>query len=438
MKYVSVKHKSPAVSFQQALFTGIAPDGGLYIPEKMPRLSKEIIENLSSFSLHEIGYEILKLFIDDVPAVELKKWIENALQFPIPLVKLTDRIFLLELFHGPTLAFKDVGARFMAQAMSYYLAQQQREITLLAATSGDTGSAVAHGFYRVPRVAVYVLYPSGKISPLQEKQMTTLGENIHAVEVAGTFDDCQRLVKESLVDEQLISQCHLTTANSINLGRLLPQIIYYAWAIIQWQKMGLTPLPKFVVPSGNFGNITAAAYAKQLGIPMAGLIAATNANDVVPHYFATGEFKPTSSKATLSNAMDVGNPSNFARLQALYELDSIPLRNAIEAISIADESTFNEIKNSYESSQVILDPHTAVGVAAARQLLDNPVEKAPMIVVATAHPAKFIEVVEKAIQKKIPLPLALSKALSLPKRSIFLSDPHYATWIKCLQEQLKK
>jgi threonine synthase len=434
MKYISVNHQSPAVSFQEALFAGIAPDGGLYVPEIMPRLSETVLNNIDSLSLTDIGYEILKCFIDDIPEQDLKKLVESALQFPIPLIKLTDKIYLLELFHGPTLAFKDVGARFMAQVMSYYLKKQQREIRILVATSGDTGSAVAHGFYRIPHVSVYILYPSGKVSPLQEKQITTLGDNIHSIEVLGTFDDCQRLVKESLADKPLVNQFHLTTANSINMGRLLPQIIYYAWAVIQWRRMGFVELPNVVVPSGNFGNITACAYAKHLGIPMNYLIAATNANDVVPQYFETGEFKPRPSQATVSNAMDVGNPSNFFRLQALYDFNINKMRQEIATIAISDDITMDEIKQTFDSSHVILDPHTAVGVAAARQMLSEHQDVSTMIVASTAHPAKFVEVVEKAIQIKIPLPPALATALSLPKRSLLLSSSDFESWKKLLNE----
>lgn len=436
MNFLSTNGKSPAVSFREALFQGMAPDGGLYVPERFPQLSPSTLDNLQSLSLHTIGGQILSSFIEEIPDHDLEVMVQRAWNFPLPLVTLTDKISLLELFHGPTLAFKDVGARFMAEALSFFLVQENREVTIVVATSGDTGSAVAHGFYDTPNISVYILYPSGKVSRLQEQQMTTLGGNVHAVEVGGTFDDCQRLVKLALADPELLKARNLTTANSINLGRLLPQIAYYAWAIAQLRTMlrgssapeqqgGLGSgapseriKPVVVIPSGNFGNLTAAVYAKQLGVPIEHIVAGTNVNDVVPRYMETGIFTPRPSIQTLSNAMDVGNPSNLARLQALYQNDLSRMRQEITATCISDEETLHEIRRTHNQTQYILDPHTAVGVAAARKYLDRRRSSLPIIVAATAHPAKFPEIIEQALGIQIPLPASLQETLHRPKNTV--------------------
>ncbi|HEY6191723.1 MAG TPA: threonine synthase [Bacteroidota bacterium] len=419
MKFQSVRKKSPPVSFRDSLFRGIAPDGGLYVPESIPFLPRTLLDRIADESLHSVGEKVLTPYIDDIPPANLRTIVSKALNFPIPLVQLQDGIYLLELFHGPTLAFKDVGARFMANASSYFLSQEKKELTILVATSGDTGSAVAHGFHNVPHVTVYILYPSGQISKLQEQQMTTLGGNIRALEVKGTFDDCQALVKQALVDEDLLAAHGLTTANSMNMGRLLPQIVYYVSALSQLaqNQHGSAARPTLVVPSGNFGNLTAAAYAKRMGAPIGKLVAATNANDVVPKYLQSGVFTPKPSLRTLSNAMDVGNPSNFARLQNLYDDNIDRMREDIEAIPVSDPETLEEIRATYRSSKYILDPHTAVGVAAARKVMARGGNQNPIIVAATAHPAKFPEIVEGAIKEAVPLPAALKEALARPKQS---------------------
>jgi threonine synthase len=345
--------------------------------------------------------------------------VSKAWNFPIPLVKLDERLFLLELFHGPTLAFKDIGARFMAQTMSYLLERQQQHLTILVATSGDTGSAVAYGFHNLSCIDVIILYPSGKVSRLQEQQMTTLGGNVTAIEVDGTFDDCQRLVKAALSDKELQMRRALTTANSINVGRLLPQTAYYAWGIIQLkEKYGEVYPPLVVVPSGNLGNLTAAVYAKWMGAPIKGFVAATNANDGVLQYLHSGKFVPRPTIHTYSNAMDVGNPSNLARLQFLYGNNVQQLRSDIDAVSISDIQTLQEIRNTHAAAHYILDPHTAVGVAAARKALEWRTDSPPIIVVATAHPAKFLDVVQQAVEAEIPLPAELLEAASRPKHSL--------------------
>ncbi len=432
MKFTSVLGKSPSASFRDALLNGIAPDGSLYVPETLPQLPDDYFHRDTDRTYQDIAFDTLSLFIDEIPPETLRAIIGQALSFPISLVPLEPAIDLLELFHGPTLAFKDVGARFMAHALSYFLGEQKRDITILVATSGDTGSAVAHGFYNVPHITVYVLYPSGKISHLQEQQMTTLGGNIHAVEVKGTFDDCQRLVKQSLAEVELVRRFNLTTANSINLGRLLPQMTYYVWAYIQWQRhhSGKADKPIVVVPSGNFGNITAALYAKQTGTPMSSLVAATNLNDVVPEYFRSGIFTPRSSVQTYSNAMDVGNPSNLARIQALYKNDMSTLRNEMQALSILDMVTLHEIRRTYERTGYVLDPHTAVGVAAVRMLKGD----TPFIVASTAHPAKFPDVIQKAIGKDIPVPPQLQDALNKPKLSTLI-EADFSEWTDFLQRE---
>jgi threonine synthase len=418
MKYLSTEGRTPATTFRSALFAGLAPDGGLYVPESLPRLSREMLEALPSHSLQSIGKEVLSAFIDDIPAAELGAVVEKAWMFPIPLVHLEENIFLLELFHGPTLAFKDVGARFLALALSHYLQESHQHTSIAVATSGDTGSAVANGFYNVPNISVYVLYPSGKISPLQEQQITTLGRNIHALEIAGTFDDCQRLVKEALGDEELVKQSNLTTANSINIGRLLPQVCYYVWGIAQWQREFMNGArgggPTIVVPSGNFGNLTAGVFARAMGTPIPGLVAATNVNDVGGIYLCDGVFAPRSSVQTYSNAMDVGNPSNIARLRWYFGNEHEPVRKVITTDRATDDETLTEIKRVYERTGKVVDPHTAVGLVAARKQPRN----RPVIVTATAHPAKFPEVIARAIGERFPMPEQLQEAFRRSKHSV--------------------
>jgi threonine synthase len=409
--------RSHAATFKEAVFAGLAPDGGLYVPDVLPLLPPSFLETLASHDLQSIGAEVTAPFVDDISRTNLTSILRDAWTFPIPLTQMSDNLHLLELFHGPTLAFKDIGVRFLARILSHYLQESHRDITIAVATSGDTGSAVAHGFFNVPHISVYVLYPSGKISRLQEQQMATLGANIHALEIEGTFDDCQRLVKQALADRGTVEARHLTTANSISLGRLLPQIGYYLWGCAQllqqsgnregWRK------PTFVVPSGNFGNLTAAVYARAMGTPIGHLVAATNVNDAGAQYFSTGVFNPRSAVQTYSNAMDVGNPSNLARLMAFYNGKSGVTRRDVGAVSVTDQETLQEIRRTYEECGKIVDPHTAVGlVAARRQHPDTPV-----IVTATAHPAKFPEVIQRAIGIDIPLPSQLSEALRKPKVS---------------------
>lgn len=420
MNYVSTGGRAPAVSFQAALFAGLAPDGGLYIPETLSPFSRAFIDNLSTTTLQAIGERLADAYIEDIPPDDAAALLRQAWSFPIPLRPLYRNISLLELFHGPTLAFKDIGVRFLARVLSFYLQASERDITIAVATSGDTGSAVAHGFFNVPHITVYVLYPSGRISHLQEQQMATLGGNIHALEVSGTFDDCQRLVKQALADAEVLKVRHLTTANSISLGRLLPQIGYYVWGAAQWRQANPAAAPDvqpvFVVPSGNFGNITAAVYAKAMGAPVGNLVAATNANDAGAQFLRTGSFVPRSAVQTHSNAMDVGNPSNLSRLQSHFAGNVATMRSQIEAVSITDDETLREIRDTYEQSGVIVDPHTAVGLAAARQRGGD----GPTVVAATAHPGKFPEVIQRALGTVPDLPAILREALEKPKLSVKL------------------
>jgi threonine synthase len=418
MKFVSTSGNTPPTSFRTAVLAGLAPDGGLYIPEAIPVLPRHFVDAMQSQSLHAIGLEVISAFIDDIPRAALDGLIRRAWTFEIPLVHLYDNIFLLELFHGPTLAFKDVGARFLARTLSYYLQASGEDITIAVATSGDTGSAVAHGFFGVPHVSVYVLYPSGMISPLQEQQMTTLGGNIHALEVEGTFDDCQLLVKRALADHEVVSALRLTTANSISLGRLLPQITYYLWGVAQWQRVigegTIDQAPVFIVPSGNFGNITAGVYADAMGCPIASLIAATNMNDVGMRYIRTGVYSPRDAVRTYANAMDVGNPSNLSRLRTHFGDDVRCLQRRVSAASVTDAMVLEEIRATYEKCGRIVDPHTAIGVAAARMLSGTE----SRIVMATAHPAKFPDVITKALGVSLPLPEELRAAEGRTKQSV--------------------
>ncbi|MCZ6925959.1 MAG: threonine synthase [Rickettsia endosymbiont of Ixodes persulcatus] len=421
--YITTRNKLPKVDFYNALLTGLAPDGGLYIPDHFPNLKTEIAEHMQTFSLPTLGTNILKHFDTGIPENDLEILIKNALSFPIPLVPLRENMFLLEVFHGPTLSFKDVGARFMANVLSYFLQQKNQRVIILVATSGDTGSAIAHAFHNKPNVDVFILFPSKKISFLQEQQMTTLGGNVHAIEVEGTFDDCQAFVKKALLDDEIRQNHILTTANSINISRLLPQILFHGWGVVQLFQQGISIPPILSVPSGNFGNLVSALYAERIGIPIENFIAATNINAIVPRYLETGSFVSQPSQKSYSNAMDVGNPSNFERLLAFFNNDLEAIRNSIKGISITDEQTIEQIRKTYEQTGYILDPHTAVGVAAAKAAgIRNDL---PIIVTATAHPAKFPEVIKFALGFDIELPPSLKATLDLPKKVVKIK-PQYS------------
>lgn len=418
MRFRSVKGAGVTATFREAMFDGLAFDGGLYVPPRIPKIPPREIEAAYALSLPDLAAEILAHFIDDIPFGTLEKLTKAAFNFPIPLVKLKEDLFALELFHGPTLAFKDVGARFMAQAMAYLLTKEKKDVAILVATSGDTGSAVASAFHGMKGIRAFILYPSGRVSGLQEQQLTTYGGNIQALEVEGNFDDCQRVVKEAFADEEFVRKYNLTTANSINIARLLPQMVYYFWAIAELKKMAGKNFtaPVVVVPSGNFGNLTAALYAGFLGNESRKYIAATNANDVVGKYFQSGTYRPRASVQTYSNAMDVGNPSNLARIEFLFGRDLSAIKEMVDVVSIDDGETLDEIIQTYKESRYIADPHTAVGLRAARRFQKDS-HDVPIIVASTAHPAKFPDVIKKALKLDVPVPPALKDALNKPKQA---------------------
>lgn len=415
MQYFSTNHQSPKVDFKQATINGQAPDKGLYFPEQIPVLPKEIIENITSYSNEEIAFQVIKPYVGDaIPEVDLRRIVNETINFDIPLVKVTDAIYSLELYHGPTLAFKDIGARFMSRCLGYFVKDLSKKITVLVATSGDTGGAVANGFYDVDGVNVVILYPSGRVSSVQEKQLTTLGKNIHALEVAGTFDDCQQMVKQVFTDEALNEKLFLTSANSINVARWLPQQFYYFFAYKQWSLKNNPPV--IAVPSGNFGNICAGILAHISGLPVKHFIAACNANDIVPNFMQTEKYEPKNSVATISNAMDVGNPSNFIRILEIFQHQFVNLKKVLSSCSISDQETKDTLQKVYQTERYLLDPHGAVGyLGLQRYLQNNPMEKG--IVLETAHPVKFYEVVEPVIGEVLPIPAAVQQQLLLEKKS---------------------
>ena len=417
MKFYSTNNRSLTVDLRQAVTEGLAPDNGLYMPVEIPRLSNEFFKGIANKSFRDIGFEVARNLLEgDVPHSELKKIVDHTIQFDAPLVKLENDVFALELFHGPTLAFKDFGARFMSQLLGYFASQQGREIIILVATSGDTGSAVANGFLGVPGIQVVVLYPSGKVSEIQEKQFTTLQQNITALEVAGTFDDCQRLVKEAFLDAELRRKYFLTSANSINIARLIPQSFYYFHAYAQLRD-NVRPVV-FSIPSGNFGNMTAGLFAKRMGLPVHRFVASTNINDIVPAYLRTGTFNPRTSSSTISNAMDVGNPSNFSRMLELFNGNYGTLSEEIKGYSFTDEQTAEAMRNVYASSNYILDPHGAVGYIGLKRYLDESDENVTGIFLETAHPSKFKEVVEEKLGKGIDIHPTLKEFMKRQKETI--------------------
>ena len=422
MKYYSTNKKSPEVSFREATIKGQAPDKGLYFPERIPTVEKDLLKDIENISNEEIAFKVIKPYIgNEIPDEKLFQIVSETVNFPIPLVKVNDTIFSLELFHGPTLAFKDVGARFMSRCLGYFLSSESDstkksgKVTVLVATSGDTGGAVANGFYDVDGVEVVILYPSGKVSPVQEKQLTTLGKNIHALEVEGTFDDCQQMVKNAFVDKEINEKLFLTSANSINVARWLPQQFYYFFAYKQWKDKNNPPV--ISVPSGNFGNICAGIMAKKSGLPVKHFIAACNANDIVSGYLQTAELKPKTAVATLSNAMDVGDPSNFVRILEIFNHQFPDLKNALSSFCISDDQTKATIKEVFEESGYLLDPHGAVGYLSLKKYLEGHTNDKG-IFLETAHPVKFPEAVESVTGKKIEVPASISSIMTLEKKSI--------------------
>jgi len=421
VKYFSTNRQSPIVDFREAAIQGQAPDKGLYFPETIPAVQAAVLQNLKQLDEAGIAYEVIRPYVGDtIPAHELRRIVAETLSFPIPLVNVNEHIAALELFHGPTLAFKDVGARFMSRCLGYFLRNETRKVTVLVATSGDTGGAVAHGFYKVPGIEVIILYPSGKVSPVQEKQLTTLGHNIQALEVKGTFDDCQRMVKEAFTDDQVAEKRFLTSANSINVARWLPQQFYYFLALRQWE---YEFPPVIAVPSGNFGNICAGLLAMQSGLPVQHFIAACNVNDVVSSYLRGSEWQPRTAVPTLSNAMDVGNPSNFVRILELFGHSISDLKQRLSAATITDEETLLAIQRIYNESGYLADPHGAVGyLALERYLQAHPGLHG--IFLETAHPVKFPEAVQRALQKEQEIPAALEQLMQQPKQARAI-EPDY-------------
>jgi threonine synthase len=419
MKWISCRGNSPPVSFVDALFAGTAPDGGLYVPERIDPLPLATLGRLRNASLVDMATLVgAHLFRGEITEEAFGALVRQALDFDVPLRQVTDRIWALELFHGPTMAFKDIGARVQARLLHHFT--DGTPLTILVATSGDTGSAVAQAFHGVPDTRVVVLYPAGQVSDVQEAQMASLGDNIRAVSVLGTFDDCQHLVKTAFADDDLRTHVWLTPANSINIGRLLPQVFYY------FQLLALDRPPLVSVPSGNFGNLTAGLIAKRIGLPVERFVAATNVNDVVPKYLRTGRYQPQPSVRTVANAMDVGAPSNFERIQWLYNHDIDAIRRDMTGAVFTDDTVKREIAWVYEKYGYILDPHGAIGWLALNEAMTGAGPDARGVFLATAHPAKFREVVEPAIGKPVELPPALQAALARPRKSIPMAADYRA------------
>lgn len=415
MKYYSLNKQSPETGFREATVKGQAPDKGLYFPAQIPMADPAMIRNIENYSNEEIAYRVIAPYVGDaIPESVLREIVDQTVNFPIPLVTVNETISSLEMFHGNTLAFKDIGARFMSRCLGYFVKDQEKKVTVLVATSGDTGGAVADGFYGVNGVDVVILYPSGKVSMVQEKQLTTLGKNIHAVEINGTFDDCQQIVKQAFTDKDLNEQLFLTSANSINVARWLPQQFFYFFAYKQWPDKKQPPV--ISVPSGNFGNICAGLLAMRSGLPVKHFIAACNANDVVPNFMRTHVYRAQQSVATISNAMDVGDPSNFTRILQLFDQQVEGLQKVLTACSISDDETRNAIRQVLQEYHYLLDPHGAVGYLALQRYLEkHPGQKG--IFAETAHPVKFYDVVEPLIHQKIALPDAVKKILDKKKQA---------------------
>ena len=421
MKYYSTNKKAPMATLEKAVVKGLAEDKGLYMPENIKPLPKEFFDNIDNMSFQEIAYTVADAFFgEDVDADSLKKIVYDTLAFDCPVVPVSDNIYTLELFHGPTLAFKDVGARFMARLLQYFLKKENNgsEVNVLVATSGDTGSAVANGFLGVDGIKVYVLYPKGKVSPIQECQFTTLGKNITAIEVDGVFDDCQALVKSAFMDADLNAHMKLTSANSINVARFLPQAFYYFYAYAQMKKQGKADQMVMCVPSGNFGNICAALFGHRMGLPIKRFVAANNANDIFYNYLQTGKYNPQPSKATLANAMDVGDPSNFARIYDLYKGDHKAITSLISGATYKDEQIRDTMRQCYKETGYVLDPHGACGYQALKDLL-QPGEYG--VFCETAHPAKFKEKVDDILSTDIEIPARLQAFMKGTKQSVEMS-----------------
>ena len=417
MQYYSTNGKAPLATLEEAVVRGLAPDKGLYMPQEIRPLPQEFFDNIENMSFQEMSYQVAHNFFgDDVDAESLREIVFDTLAFETPIVKVEDNIYSLELFHGPTLAFKDVGARFMARLLRYFIKREgKKQVNVLVATSGDTGSAVANGFLGVDGIHVYVLYPKGKVSKIQESQFTTLGKNITAIEVDGVFDDCQALVKSAFMDEELQGHMNLTSANSINVARFLPQAFYYFNAYAQAKTLGKADNLTICVPSGNFGNITAGLFAQRMGLPIKHFIAANNANDIFYNYLLSGIYSPKASIQTIANAMDVGDPSNFARILDLYKSSHAEICNHISGATYSDDEIAATMKKCYEQTGYVLDPHGACGYQA---LKDNLKEGETGAFLETAHPAKFKEKVDAILSTNIEIPTRLADFMKGKKQSL--------------------
>lgn len=424
MKYYSTNNKQNLVSFETAVMQGLANDGGLYMPEEIPKLETGFFESIEKYSFREIAFRVAEKFVsDEIKESNLNDIVSEAINFPAPLVKLTSNLSILELFHGPTLAFKDFGARFMAKVMGHFVKNRHTELNILVATSGDTGSAVAYGFYDTPGINVYILYPKGKVSVIQEQQLTTLDKNITALEIDGTFDDCQRLVKTAFVDGDFAAKRNLSSANSINIARLIPQSFYYIEAYKQIENKKRDTI--ISVPSGNLGNLTAGLIAKKMGLPVSKFIGAANSNKVFPRYIESGEYTPQPSIQTLSNAMDVGNPSNLARIKELFSNSVSEIKKFIFSESFDDDKTRTGIKELFSRTNYVIDPHGSVGYLALQSYTGKySLSNFNGIVLETAHPAKFKDVIEEELNINVDIPERLARCLNKKKISVELSSDY--------------
>lgn len=433
MKYYSTNKNAPDATLEEAVVKGLAADRGLYMPAEIKKLPVSFFEEIDKLSFQEIAYRVADAFFgSDIPAETLKQIVYDTLSFDVPAVKVKDDIYSLELFHGPTLAFKDVGARFMARLLGYFIRKEgKKQVNVLVATSGDTGSAVANGFLGVEGIHVYVLYPKGKVSEIQEKQFTTLGNNITAIEVNGTFDDCQALVKSAFMDKELNEHMQLTSANSINVARFLPQAFYYFYAYAQMKKLGKADNLVICVPSGNFGNITAGLFGKYMGLPVKRFIAANNRNDIFYQYLKTGIYSPKSSVATIANAMDVGDPSNFARIYDLYGGSHEAITKDISGETYTDEQIRETVQAVYNETGYLLDPHGACGYRALAEQL-QPGETG--VFLETAHPAKFLQTVESIIGVEVQIPEKLQAFMKGQKESVSM-EKDFASFKSYLMKQ---
>lgn len=435
MIFHSTKNKNLTASLEEAVFRSLPPDNGLYMPESIPQIDPEFLNSIETRSFKEIAVEVTyTLLSDDLSRKEIEEIIDAAYSFDAPVVQVSPNNYVLELFHGPSMAFKDFGARFMAALMSHFLLRSKKEINILVATSGDTGGAVAQGFYKVPGISVTILYPSGKVSDIQEKQLTTLGHNVSAIEVDGTFDDCQKLVKEAFLDTELTSKFNLASANSINIARLIPQSFYFFAAYAQLKGLG-KPLV-FSVPSGNFGNLSAGLLAYRMGLPVQQFLASTNVNNAVPRYLDHGRFEPLPSIETISNAMDVGNPSNFVRMTRFFNDDWNLVKEKISGYFFNDEQTQKTMREIFGNTNYVLCPHTAVAYKALEEYRQHHEGAFTGVFLSTAHPAKFIDLVEETLGKSIDVPERLKSLLSLEKVSTKMK-PSFLEFKKLLMSHLQ-